>query len=154
VVWDRIEALSAKIGKNRLVLDLSCRARDRDYWVVTDRWQKFTNQILGPGTLRRMAAYCDEFLIHAVDVEGLCRGIDADLVGKLSAWSPIPATYAGGARSIKDLDTVTRLGQGRVDLTIGSALDIFGGTGVRYEDAVAYNRRMASQSSKTKTKAQ
>ena len=85
---------------------------------------------------------CAEFLIHAVDVEGLCRGIDQELVSNLAQWSPIPTTYAGGASSLADLDAVTRLGQGRIDLTIGSALDIFGGKGVRYEDAVAFNRRV------------
>jgi phosphoribosylformimino-5-aminoimidazole carboxamide ribotide isomerase len=83
-------------------------------------------------------------LIHAVDVEGLCRGIDAELVKKLGEWSPIPTTYAGGANSLHDLEEVTRLGSGRIDLTIGSALDIFGGTGVRYADVVEFNRRMAA----------
>jgi phosphoribosylformimino-5-aminoimidazole carboxamide ribotide isomerase len=132
----------AKIGKGRLVLDLSCRRRDDDYWVVTDRWQKFTTVTVSPETLERMAAFCDEFLIHAVDVEGLCRGIDHTLVERLSAWSPIPVTYAGGARSLEDLRDVTRIGRNRVHLTIGSALDIFGGTGVRYEDCVAFNRSL------------
>jgi phosphoribosylformimino-5-aminoimidazole carboxamide ribotide isomerase len=141
VIWERITALRDKIGKNRLVLDLSCRVRDDAYWVVTDRWQKFTTQKLAADTLGRMAAYCDEFLIHAVDVEGLCQGIDQRLVEHLAQWSPIPTTYAGGAKSLDDLDTVTRLGRGRIDLTIGSALDIFGGAGVRYADVVAYNRR-------------
>ena len=108
--------------------------------VVTDRWQKFTSLILSRATLEELAAMCDEFLIHAADVEGLCRGIDLDLVRLLAEWTPIPTTYAGGAQSIEDLRTVTREGRGRVDLTIGSALDIFGGTGVRYEDAVAFNR--------------
>jgi phosphoribosylformimino-5-aminoimidazole carboxamide ribotide isomerase len=91
--------------------------------------------------LEKLAACCAEFLIHAVDVEGQCRGIDQELVSRLANWSPIPATYAGGASSLADLETVTRLGEGRVDLTIGSALDIFGGSGVRYEEAVAFNRR-------------
>lgn len=141
VVWDRLAALRDKIGQHRLVLDLSCRVRDDAYWVVTDRWQKFTSLTLSADTLGRMAVYGDEFLVHAVDVEGLCRGIDHRLVGLLAQWSPIPATYAGGAQSLDDLDTVTRLGHGRIDLTIGSALDIFGGAGVRYADAVAYNRQ-------------
>jgi len=88
-----------------------------------------------------LAQSCAEFLIHAADVEGLCRGIDVELVEKLGQWSPIPVTYAGGANSIADLETVTRVGQGKVDLTIGSALDIFGGSGVRYAEAVAFNRR-------------
>ena len=140
VDWERLKALSERVGKERLVLDLSCRKRGNDYFVVTDRWQKFTDVILNAGSLERFAAFCAEFLIHAVDVEGLCRGIDEALVSNLGAWTPIPMTYAGGARLLDDLKTVARLGQGRVDLTIGSALDIFGGSGIRYEDAVAFNR--------------
>ena len=129
------------MGKQRLVLDLSCRRRGEEYWVVTDRWQTFTDVAVDRATLERLAESCTEFLVHAVDVEGLCRGIDAELVEKLAAWSPIPSTYAGGANSLADLELVTELGHGRVDLTIGSALDIFGGSGVRYEEVVAFNRR-------------
>jgi phosphoribosylformimino-5-aminoimidazole carboxamide ribotide isomerase len=142
---DRLRQLVSKVGKERLVVDLSCRRRGAEYVVMTDRWQKFTNLSLSREALRRLADYCAEFLIHAVDVEGLCRGIDRELVEKLAQWTPIPATYAGGATSLADLDEVTRLGQGRIDLTIGSALDIFGGTGVKYEEAVAFNRRMAKR---------
>jgi phosphoribosylformimino-5-aminoimidazole carboxamide ribotide isomerase len=91
-------------------------------------------------SLVKFSGYCSEFLVHAVDVEGLCRGIDRELVQKLGGWTPIPLTYAGGANSITDLETVTKLGQGKVDLTIGSALNIFGGSGVKYADAVAFNR--------------
>ena len=91
-----------------------------------------------------MAQYCDEFLIHAVDVEGLCRGIDQELVEQLARWTTLPTTYAGGAKSLADLETVTRISANRIDLTIGSALDIFGGAGVRYEDCVAFNRTLAS----------
>ncbi len=138
--WDRLDELVRAVGANRLVLDLSCRIRDGQYFVVTDRWQKFTNQTVEKSTLESLAKYCAEFLIHAVDVEGLCGGIDRELVSRLGAWSPIPTTYAGGARSMEDLVEVTRMGNGRIDLTIGSALDIFGGTGVRYTDAVAFNR--------------
>lgn len=140
VDWARIAELVKLIGKERLVLDLSCRVRDGQYFVVTDRWQKFTDVTLSATTLEKFAASGAEFLIHAVDVEGLCRGIDGELVAKLGQWSPLPVTYAGGANSLADLETVTRLGQGKVHLTIGSALDIFGGTGVRYADAVAFNR--------------
>ena len=141
VDWERLAQLVAAIGKARLVLDLSCRRRDDAYFVVTDRWQKFTDLALSRESLEKLAAWCAEFLVHAVDVEGLCRGIDQELVSNLAQWSPIPTTYAGGASSLTDLEAVTRLGQGRIDLTIGSALDIFGGSGVRYEDAVAFNRR-------------
>jgi phosphoribosylformimino-5-aminoimidazole carboxamide ribotide isomerase len=140
VDWERLDALTNAIGKERLVLDLSCRKRGADYFVVTDRWQKFTEEKLGVVLLEKLSAYCDEFLIHAADVEGLCRGIDADLVINLGNWTPLPMTYAGGAKSLDDLKLVTQLGKHRVDLTIGSALDIFGGTGVRYADCVAFNQ--------------
>ena len=136
----RLAELVKLVGRERLVLDLSCRKRDGNYFVVTDRWQKFTDVMLSAAVLEKFSQSCAEFLIHAVDVEGLCRGIDGELVEKLAAWSTIPATYAGGANSIADLETVRRLGQGRVGLTIGSALDIFGGKGVRYDEAVAFNR--------------
>ena len=139
--FDRLETLIRTVGRHRLVLDLSCRLRDGQYWVVTDRWQKFTHLPLNAETLARLATHCDEFLIHAADVEGLCRGIDLTLVEQLSRWCPIPTTYAGGARSLADLEDVTRISHGHIDLTIGSALDIFGGTGIRYTDAVAFNRR-------------
>jgi phosphoribosylformimino-5-aminoimidazole carboxamide ribotide isomerase len=141
VDWERLARLVSAIGKARLVLDLSCRRRGEEYFVVTDRWQKFTELAISRESLTRLAGWCAEFLIHAVDVEGKCRGIDRELGARLGEWSPIPATYAGGASSLADLETVTQLGRGRIDLTIGSALDIFGGSGVRYEDAVAFNRQ-------------
>jgi phosphoribosylformimino-5-aminoimidazole carboxamide ribotide isomerase len=143
VDWTRLAELSQAIGPGRLVLDLSCRRRDDQYFVVTDRWQKFTELTVNAETLRQFSKYCGEFLIHAVDVEGLCQGIDEELVEKLGDWTPRPTTYAGGARSLADLEAVTHLGRGRIDLTIGSALDIFGGSGVRYEDLVAFNRLRA-----------
>lgn len=142
VDWERLAQLVEAIGKARLVLDLSCRRRGGGYFVVTDRWQKFTDLAISRESLEKLAEWCAEFLIHAVDVEGQCRGIDQELVSNLGQWSPIPTTYAGGAKSLADLAAVTRLGQGRIDLTIGSALDIFGGSGVRYEDAVAFNRQL------------
>jgi phosphoribosylformimino-5-aminoimidazole carboxamide ribotide isomerase len=141
VDWERLGELVKTIGQDRLVLDLSCRKRGEDYFVVTDRWQKFTELAVNAETLEKFSQFCAEFLIHAVDVEGLCRGIDRELVAKLGEGSPIPTTYAGGANSFSDLEEVTRLGQGKVNLTIGSALDIFGGSGVRYEDCVKFNRR-------------
>ena len=144
VDWERLSKLVQAVGKSRLVLDLSCRKQGEQYFVVTDRWQNFTDVTLSAETLQTLARSCAEFLIHAVDVEGLCRGIDDELVEKLAAWTPIPATYAGGACSLADLELVTRLGQGKIDLTIGSALDIFGGSGVRYLDCVAFNRRQAA----------
>jgi phosphoribosylformimino-5-aminoimidazole carboxamide ribotide isomerase len=140
VDWERLEELVKIIGKDKLVLDLSCRKRGENYFVVTDRWKNFTELIVNEETLQKLSAYCAEFLIHAVDVEGLCTGIDRELVAKLGQWTPIPMTYAGGANSISDLGEVTRLSGGKVDLTIGSALDIFGGSGVKYEDCVKFNR--------------
>ncbi len=137
----RLSELVKIVGRQQLVLDLSCRKRDGKYFVVTDRWQHFTDVTLSVSTLESFGDLCAEFLIHAVDVEGLCRGIDGELVEQLARWSPLPVTYAGGANSLADLETVTRLGQGKIDLTIGSALDIFGGRGVRYADAVAFNRK-------------
>lgn len=137
---ERLSELVRKVGRDRLVLDLSCRKRDGQYHVVTDRWQKFTDLPVNAGTCQLLASSCAEFLVHAVDVEGLCQGIDGELVANLANWSPIMATYAGGAKSMEDLETVGRLGKGRVHLTIGSALDIFGGNGVRYSDCVAFNR--------------
>ncbi len=137
----RLDELVKTVGKHRLVLDLSCRKRGKDYFVVTDRWQKFTELAVNEENLQKLAGSCAEFLVHAVDVEGLCRGIDRELVEMLGRWTPIPVTYAGGANSLADLEDVTILGQGKVDLTIGSALDIFGGSGVKYEDCVKFNRR-------------
>ena len=140
--WNRLAALVGVIGRRRLVLDLSCRVREGRYFVVTDRWQTFTQTVLSGESFQSLALQCDEFLVHAVDVEGLCRGVDLNLVGKLAEWSSLPVTYAGGASSLQDLEQVEAVGKGRVHLTIGSALDIFGGQGVRYEAAVAFNRRI------------
>jgi phosphoribosylformimino-5-aminoimidazole carboxamide ribotide isomerase len=142
--WERLKHLAASIGKDRLVLDLSCRRKSSQYFVMTDRWQKFTQLAIEEPILQRLAQWCAEFLVHAVDVEGLCNGVDLELVERLGRWSPIPATYAGGARALQDLEAVARAGAGRIDLTIGSALDIFGGSGVRYQDAVAFNRAASS----------
>ncbi len=124
---DRLAALVGLVGRKRLVLDLSCRKRDGQYWVVTDRWQNFTDFAVTPQTLETLSSQCDEFLVHGVDVEGHMAGIEDELVRLLGEHSPIPVTYAGGARSLEDMDRVNALGNGRVDLTIGSALDIFGG---------------------------
>src|SRR5262249_22160925 len=134
--WDRLKSLVQAIGQQCLVLDLSCRKRNDEYFVVTDRWQKFTELTSPPDTLPSSSEWCDEFLVHAVDVEGLCQGVDLELVEKLGRWVEVPTTYAGGAKSVQDLEDVHRIGRGQIDLTIGSALDIFGGTGVRYDECV------------------
>lgn len=135
----RLEEIAAAAGRERLVIDLSCRQRDGAYWVVADRWQTFTQVQVTAEALGRLAGYCAEFLVHGVDVEGHRLGVDAALVERLGAWSPLPVTYAGGARSLADLELVRDHGQGRVDLTIGSALDIFGGS-LPYADVVRWQR--------------
>lgn len=137
---NRLEQLVAEVGSERLVFDLSCRAKDGGWVVAMDRWQKETDLWLNPETLRQLSSFCGEFLIHAADVEGKCGGIDTELVRFLGRHSPIPSTYAGGARSLKDLELVDELSAGRVDITIGSALDIFGGTQLAYRDCLAWNR--------------
>ena len=139
--WNRLKQLDQAVGKGRVVVDLSCKKTADGYMVMTDRWQKPTGFVIGKDALQRVAEYCDEFLVHAVDVEGMCKGVDLKLVKLLAQWSPIPVTYAGGARSIEDLEAVTNASGGKVDLTIGSALDIFGGSGVKYADAVEFNKK-------------
>jgi len=146
VDWNRLGELVKTVGKKRLVLDLSCRRRGKKYFVVTDRWQKWTDVTLSPDTLQKLAGSCAEFLIHAVDKEGLRRGIDRELVKQLGQWTPLPTTYAGGANSMSDLEEVTLLGGGKIDLTIGSALDIFGGNSVLFADVVKFNRRQSENS--------
>ena len=140
-----LEAMIRATGKEKLVLDLSCRKKDDKYWIVTDRWQKFTEVELTPATMVQLANCCAEFLIHAVDVEGLCKGIDWDLVEILKDCT-IPVTYAGGAGSLNDLVKITKLTDNKVDLTIGSALDIFGGSLIKYDDAVKFNKSIESNS--------
>lgn len=134
-----LQALVASVGRDRLVIDLSCR-RDAGGWIVAmNRWQTPTELRVDHATLDRLAPHCAEFLIHAADVEGLCRGIDAGLVDLLGGWGKAPVTYAGGAATLADVEQIARAGHGRVDFTIGSALDLFGGSGVRYRDMVAWN---------------
>ena len=130
----RLNRLIHVVGADRLVLDLSCRKKGSDYFIVTNRWQTFTSEKISHELLDRLARYCFEFLIHAVDVEGRCRGIETPLVELLGGWKGIPVTYAGGIHSMGDIETIRRIGNGRIDFTVGSALDIFGGTGFRYRD--------------------
>ncbi|MBP5351378.1 MAG: phosphoribosylformimino-5-aminoimidazole carboxamide ribotide isomerase [Fibrobacterales bacterium] len=136
--WDRLKELSAQVGRDRLVVDLSCRRADGKWFVATDRWQTVTKTEIDAALLKNVAEFCSELLVHAADVEGLRNGIDEELVAFLGEHSPIPATYAGGATSLDDLARVDRLSKGRVDLTIGSALDLFGGD-VPYEKCAAWN---------------
>lgn len=123
----RLSYITRSVGKNRLVLDLSCRKKGNDFWIVTDCWQTFTKVAINQETLSKLSEYCDEFLIHGVDVEGKMKGIQTELVAFLGENSPITSTYAGGVSNMSDIDEVNRLGKGRVDITIGSSLDIFGG---------------------------
>lgn len=124
---ERLARMVDTVGKARLVLDLSCRRRGDDYFVVTDRWQRFTDLKITSQTLLSLSGHCAEFLVHAVDVEGKRAGIDAALLQKLTQ-SPIPLTYAGGVSTWDDIRTIERVGEGRIDLTVGSALDLFGGS--------------------------
>ena len=138
--YDRLRRLEKTVGRKHLVLDLSCRKRQGAYFIVTERWQNFTKVPISRRLLRELSSFSDEFLIHGVDVEGRCRGIDRKLVEFLGEATPAPTTYAGGARSIQDAYEVRKLGRGRLDLTIGSALDIFGGTGVTFQEILEFNR--------------
>jgi phosphoribosylformimino-5-aminoimidazole carboxamide ribotide isomerase len=133
----RLTDLSKAVGRERLVLDLSCRYKEGDYYIVTDRWQRFTREKISPKLLADLSAYCCEYLVHAVDVEGKCSGIETDLVALLARWAGLPITYAGGIHNQADLDLIETIGQGRIDFTVGSALDIFGGSGFVYTDLAA-----------------
>lgn len=138
---DRLSALTRKIGKHRLVLDLSCRRKNETYRVATNRWQTLTDEVVDLMLLDRLSAFCDEFLIHAVDVEGRCSGIETDLAALLGQWNGIPVTYAGGISTQTDIDQIEALGNRCIDFTVGSSLDIFGGKGLRYADlAKRYGR--------------
>lgn len=125
--YGNLERLVGETGKDHLVLDLSCRRREDGYYIVTDRWQKFTEVRLDCTALSELSGYCAEFLIHAADVEGRVSGVDRELAGLLGAWEGIPVTYAGGVGSYEDLDVIREAGRGRLDVTVGSALDLFGG---------------------------
>lgn len=137
VQYDRLRTLVKEVGKERLVLDLSVRSRNGRYYIVTDRWQKYTSVELDGQTLDEFSDYCDEFLIHAVDVEGKSSGIEEPLAELLGEWGKIPITYAGGVHSFEDLDRLKQLGRDRLDVTIGSALDLFGGK-MAFRDVLAY----------------
>jgi len=132
----RLTQLVEIVGKERLVLDLSCRKRGDAYYIVTDRWQRFTDVMVSPETLQSLSTQCSEFLVHGVDVEGRCAGIESGLVEILGKYAPLPTTYAGGIASMNDIELIASLSQNRLDCTVGSALDLFGGNGVRYADMV------------------
>ena len=127
VNWGNLERLVSAVGKKHVVIDLSCRKKDGDYYVVTNRWQTFTNVKINEEVLERFAEYCDEFLVHGVDVEGKSSGVEKELVEILAKWNGIPITYAGGIGSMEDLREFEIISRGNLDFTIGSALDLFGG---------------------------
>ena len=138
---DRLKALLKAVGRERLVLDLSCRRKGDDYFIVTDRWQNFTDVKISVETLDYFSRFCFEFLIHAVDVEGQCGGIEKKLAANLGQWVTIPTTYAGGIKNLADLELLYELGGNRLDATVGSALDIFGGSTMTYAEAVGFHRQ-------------
>ncbi len=137
IYFENLEGLVKAVGRERLVLDLSCRKKDGKYYIVTDRWQSFTDVVIDNCTLDMLSEFCDEYLIHAVDVEGKASGIEKELAACLGEWGGKPITYAGGVSSFDDLDCLKRLGRRRLDVTIGSALDIFGGS-MPYQDVLEY----------------
>lgn len=138
--YDRLQALVKETGKEKLVLDLSVRSRGGRYYIVTDRWQKYTSVELTRQVLDELSGFCGEFLVHAVDVEGKSAGIEEQVASLLGDWGKIPITYAGGVHSFADLDKLKKLGKGRVDVTIGSALDLFGGQ-MAFADVLSYMER-------------
>ena len=135
--YENLHKLVDAVGKEHIVLDISCRKLDDDYYIVTDRWQNFTKERITPELLDELSQYCDEFLIHATDVEGKCQGIEEELVQLLGAWGKIPMTYAGGISDYQDIEDIKELGQGKLNITIGSALDLFGGP-MNYETVLSY----------------
>ena len=140
--WENLERMVHTVGPEHLVLDLSCRKKDGSYRIVTDRWQNFTDVSLDEDLLERLSSYCSEFLVHAVDVEGKASGIEKGLAETLGGWNGIPVTYAGGISSFEDISELEKYGNGKLDFTIGSALDIFGGE-MAYNDIVSrYGNRI------------
>ncbi len=137
--YDRLKELVKRVGKDKLVLDLSCRKKEGAYYIVTDRWQNYTSVKLNKTALEELSAYCDEFLIHAVDVEGKAGGIEQDVASLLGEWGKIPVTYAGGVHNFRDLELLKQLGKNKIDVTIGSALDLFGGS-MKFEEVISWMR--------------
>lgn len=139
ILEKNLQKLVKAVGKERLVLDVSCKKRADGYYIVTDRWQKETDIKISLGLLEKLSAFCDEFLIHAVDVEGKRNGMEEELLKELAKWQGIPITYAGGVQNLEDLKKLKETGDGKIDVTIGSALSLFGGT-LEFEDVVRFCR--------------
>lgn len=146
ILHKNLEKLMETAGREHVVLDLSCRKRADGYYIVTDRWQRETDIKITPVLFEKLSAFCDEFLIHAVDVEGKRKGMEEDLLRELKKWQGIPVTYAGGVRSMEDLKRLQEIGEGRIDVTIGSALSLFGGT-LNFEEAAEYCKNVQKNSS-------
>ncbi|MBV64303.1 MAG: phosphoribosylformimino-5-aminoimidazole carboxamide ribotide isomerase [Rickettsiales bacterium] len=139
---DKLQALTNAVGKDKLVIDLSCRTCPNGGWkVAKDKWKTITDLQVSHATFDSLSNQCAEFLIHAADVEGKCEGIDDDLAGLLGSWGKIPMTYAGGVKALGDLNRIEELSSGKVDVTIGSALDIFGGSSITYQECLDWNKR-------------
>ena len=140
VNYGNLKSLVKAVGKEHIVLDLSCRKKDGQYYIVTDRWQKFTDEVVNLETLKKLSEYCDEFLVHGVDVEGKSGGMEEELVEMLSKFTDIPITYAGGIGSKEQIEKFAEISKGNLDFTIGSALDLFGGK-LSYDEIVEeYNK--------------
>lgn len=137
ISYENLEKLVKAVGKENLVLDLSCRKKEGKYYIVTDRWQKYTDVVLNEESLEYFSGFCNEFLVHAVDVEGKAAGIEEEVAALLGNWGKLPSTYAGGIHTYEDLDKLKNLGKGKVDFTIGSALDLFGGV-LEFKKVVEY----------------
>ncbi len=135
ISFTNLKKLVKAVGKEKIVLDLSCKAAENAYYVVTDRWQKMTDVEVNAETLDELSEYCDEFLVHAADVEGKQGGIEEKVAGILGEWGKRPMTYAGGVHSLEDVELLKEIGKGNVDVTVGSALDIFGGS-LRMKDII------------------
>lgn len=140
ILRENLKKLVHAVGKEHLVLDVSCKRKKNGYYIVTDRWQNETAIKVTTDLLDELSAFCDEFLVHAVDVEGKKSGIEERLIEELAGWQGIPVTYAGGVRNLGDLKTLKESGGGKIDVTIGSALSIFGGT-LDFEEVVRYCRK-------------
>lgn len=138
--YDRLKEMVKAVSKKRLVLDLSCRKKGEIYYIVTDRWQKYTDVVLNEAVIEELSGYCDELLIHAVDVEGKAGGIEENVVKLLGECCEIPATYAGGVHTFDDLEQLKVLGKNKIDVTVGSALDLFGGS-LKFEEVLAYIKK-------------
>lgn len=150
----RLDEMLAAVGKDHLVLDLSCRKNREsgEYRVVTDRWQRETLLPITDDVLDSLAESCDEFLIHAADVEGKRGGVETELLRVLGSWQQdyaqrhpeigaVPITYAGGVHALGDVDLIAQAGHGHIDYTVGSALDLFGGT-LSLDDLSTYANRV------------